>query len=112
MDCRSQRLNQTRLLATLAAFNSKETVMSKLRTVMLTAAVCLPLGAFAGGGKAFKGHPNMMAAAKALDTAWEKITAAQKANEYDLGGHAAKAKDAIKLAMDELKLAAQAADKK
>ena len=87
--------------------------MSKLRTVMLTAAVCLPLGAFAGGGgKALKGHPNMMAAAKALDTAWEKITAAQKANEYDLGGHAAKAKDAIKLAMDELKLAAQAADDK
>ncbi|MBL9020394.1 MAG: hypothetical protein JNL83_39790 [Myxococcales bacterium] len=87
--------------------------MSKLRTVILTAAVCLPLGALAGGGgKALKGHPNMMAAAKALDVAYEKITAAQKANEYDLGGHAAKAKDAIKLAMDELKLAAETANDK
>ena len=87
--------------------------MSKLRTVMLTAAICLPIGAFAGGGaKALKGHPNMEAAAKALGTAWDKITAAQKANEYDLGGHAAKAKDAIKLAMDELKAAADTANEK
>ena len=87
--------------------------MSKIRTIILTAAVCLPLGALAGGGgKALKGHPNMIAAAKALDVAWDKITAAQKANEYDLGGHAAKAKDAIQLAMNELKLAAQAANDK
>ena len=84
--------------------------MSKLRVAIITALVALPLGVFAGG--ALKGHPNMQAAAKALDTAYEKITAAQKANEYDLGGHAAKAKDAIQLAKDELKLAAETSNAK
>jgi len=84
--------------------------MSKLRVAVVTALVALPLGVFAGG--AMKGHPNMQAAAKALDTAYDRITAAQKANEYDLGGHAAKAKDAIQLAKDELKLAAETSNAK
>ena len=84
--------------------------MKTLRTVVITAIIMLPLGVFAGG--ALKGHPNMQAASKALNTAWTKITAAQKANEFDLGGHAAKAKDAIKLAQDELKLAAETANEK
>ena len=84
--------------------------MSTLRTVIITAIVALPLGVFAGG--ALKGHPNMQAASKALTTAWTKITAAQKANEFDLDGHAAKAKDAIKLAQDELKAAAEASNAK
>jgi hypothetical protein len=84
--------------------------MSKLRVAFITALVALPIGVYAGG--ALKGHPNMQAASKALDTAWGKITAAQKANEFDLGGHAAKAKDAIKLAVDELKLAAETSNEK
>jgi len=84
--------------------------MSKLSTVIVTALVALPLGVFAGG--ALKGHPNMQAANKALGVAWVKISAAQTANEFDLGGHAAKAKDAIKLAQDELKLAAETANEK
>jgi hypothetical protein len=84
--------------------------MSKLRVAVITAIVALPLGVLAGG--ALKGHPNMQAAQKALDTAWTKITAAQKANEFDLGGHGEKAKDAIKLAIDELKLAAETANEK
>ncbi len=83
--------------------------MSKLRTVLITAAIALPIGALAGGAVAK--HPNLSAADKALATAWEKITAAQKANEFDMEGHAAKAKDAIKLAVDEIKLAAEAATK-
>jgi hypothetical protein len=84
--------------------------MTKIRVALITALVALPLGVYAGG--ALKGHPNMQAAQKALDTAWEKITAAQKANEWSLGGHAEKAKDAIKLAVDELKLAAEDANAK
>jgi hypothetical protein len=84
--------------------------MSKLRTVLITAIVTVPLGVFAGG--ALKGHPNLTAASKALATAEAKITAAQKANEFDMDGHAAKAKDAIKLAQDELKLAAETANAK
>lgn len=84
--------------------------MSKLRVALITTLVALPLGVFAGG--ALKSHPNMQAATKALNTAFDKITAAQKANEYDLGGHAAKAKDAIQLAKDELKLAADSSNEK
>ena len=83
--------------------------MSNLKTIIITAAIALPLG-FALAGP-LKGHPNLQAADKALATAWEKIEAAQKANEFDMDGHAAKAKDAIKLAVDEVKLAAEAANK-
>lgn len=84
--------------------------MSKLKTILITAAVAFPVGILAAGPMA--GHPNMKAADKALATAWEKITAAQKANEFDMDGHAAKAKDAIKVAVDELKLAAEVANAK
>ena len=84
--------------------------MSNLKTAILTAAIALPLG-FAVAGP-LKGHPNLQAATTALNTAWDKIGAAQKANEFDMDGHAAKAKDAIKLAVDEIKLAADAANKK
>lgn len=84
--------------------------MSKVHVALITAILVLPVGVFAGGK--LKGHPNMQAASKALNTAFIKITAAQKANEFDLGGHAAKAKDAIQLAQDELKLAAETANEK
>ncbi|HSN27512.1 MAG TPA: hypothetical protein VLT45_14555 [Kofleriaceae bacterium] len=84
--------------------------MKTLKTIVITAAVAFPVGMLAAGP--MKGHPNMQAADKALNTAWEKITAAQKANEFDLDGHAAKAKDAIKVAVDELKLAAEASNAK
>ena len=54
-----------------------------------------------------KKHPNIAAAQRLVDQAWEKVTAAQKANEYDLGGHAAKAKDLLEQANTELKEAAK-----
>jgi F0F1-type ATP synthase membrane subunit b/b' len=56
-------------------------------------------------------HPNLAAAQKLLAQAFEKLEAAQKANEYDLDGHAQKAKDFLKQANDEIKLAAEAANK-
>jgi hypothetical protein len=84
---------------------------SKIRTIILTAAIALPLGAFAGG--ATKGHPNLTAADKAINTAYEKIVAAQKANEFDMDGHAQKAKEALETAVKEIKVAAEVAtDKK
>jgi prophage antirepressor-like protein len=58
-----------------------------------------------------KKHPNLNAAQKLAEQAFEKLEAAQKANEYDMDGHAQKAKDALKLANDEIKLAAEAANK-
>ena len=37
-----------------------------------------------------KKHPNLAAAQRLVEQAYDKITAAQKANEYQLGGNAAK----------------------
>jgi hypothetical protein len=56
-------------------------------------------------------HPNLAAAQRLCYQAFEKITAAQRANEYDLDGHAAKAKDLLEQASNELKAAAAAANK-
>ena len=47
-------------------------------------------------------HPNLTAAHKDLEAAVTKITAAQKANEYDMAGHAQKAKELIDQALVEL----------
>jgi hypothetical protein len=51
-------------------------------------------------------HPNLAAAQRFCTDAYNKITAAQQANEFDLGGHAQRAKDLISQASDELKQAA------
>jgi hypothetical protein len=55
-------------------------------------------------------HPNLAAAQKFSRQAYEKVTAAQRANEWDMGGHAAKAKDLLDQVNNELKLAAEAAN--
>jgi hypothetical protein len=59
-----------------------------------------------------KHHPNLAAAQRLIDQAFNKITAAQNANEFDLGGHAAKAKDLLDQANRELKLAAETANRR
>jgi hypothetical protein len=56
-------------------------------------------------------HPNLAAAQKLCVQAFDKLEAAQKANEYDMDGHAQKAKDMLKTVNDEIKLAAEAANK-
>jgi hypothetical protein len=56
-------------------------------------------------------HPNLAAAQRLTAQAFEKITAAQQANEWDMEGHAAKAKDLLDQANKELKQAAEAANK-
>jgi len=55
-------------------------------------------------------HPNLAAAQRLTAQAFAKITAAQDANEFDLGGHAAKAKALLDQANNELKQAAQTAN--
>lgn len=57
-------------------------------------------------------HPNLAAAQRLAHQAWERISAAQAANEWDLGGHAQKAKDLLDQANIELKAAAEAANHK
>jgi len=57
-----------------------------------------------------KRHPNLAAAQRFCDQAFEKISAAQAANEFDLGGHGAKAKELLEQASKELKEAARSAN--
>lgn len=56
-------------------------------------------------------HPNLAAAQRLSTQAYEKIIAAQKANEWDMQGHAQKAKDLLDQVNNELKQAAEAANK-
>lgn len=55
-------------------------------------------------------HPNLRAAHELVLKAMDRITDAQKANEYDMGGHAAKAKDLLAQAETELKAATEEAN--
>jgi hypothetical protein len=54
-----------------------------------------------------KRHPNLARAQRQTDMAYQSIVAAQQANEFDLGGHAQKAKDLLDQANRELKQAAE-----
>lgn len=57
-------------------------------------------------------HPNLAAAQRLSRQAWERITAAQQANEWDLQGHAQKAKELLDQVNNELKLAAEASNRR
>lgn len=52
-------------------------------------------------------HPHLTRADQAIDRAFAQLTDAQKANEFDLGGHAQKAKDLLEQARMEVKDAIQ-----
>lgn len=56
-------------------------------------------------------HPNLAAAQRLSQQAWERIVAAQRANEFDMRGHAQKAKELLEEVNKELKLAAEAANR-
>ena len=52
-------------------------------------------------------HPNLAAAQDLSRQAWQRIVDAQKANEWDLAGHAQRAKELLDQVNNELKLAAE-----
>jgi hypothetical protein len=56
-------------------------------------------------------HPNIAAAQRLSQQAYEKIVAAQQANEWDMQGHAQKAKDLLDQVNNELRQAATSANK-
>jgi len=56
-------------------------------------------------------HPNLAAAQRLSRQAWQKVVDAQQANEWDMQGHAQKAKELLDQANNELKLAAEAANR-
>ena len=75
--------------------------------------VCAALALASGSALAkgpLAGHPNLKAAHMQIKQAIEKVSAAQKANEFDMEGHAAKAKDLLEQAEKEIGQAAQAAN--
>ena len=55
-------------------------------------------------------HPNLAAAQTFIERGIQKLTAAQMANDFDMNGHAAKAKALLDQAYTEIKLAALAAN--
>jgi hypothetical protein len=55
-------------------------------------------------------HGNMRAAQQLIQQAWDKITEAQQDNNYNLGGHAGRAKDLLNQASAEIKLSAEDAN--
>jgi len=56
-------------------------------------------------------HPNLEAAQQLIDQAMGRLTDAQRANEYDMAGHAARAKDLLMQAKGEIRAAARAANR-
>jgi hypothetical protein len=55
-------------------------------------------------------HPHLAAAQQLVQQAWQKMVEAQKANDWDMDGHAQKAKDLLAQATKDLKAAALAAN--
>ena len=80
----------------------------KAMIATLALGLAFAAGTAVAGPKA--GHPNLQAASKHLHEATERISAAQVANEFDMEGHAAKAKDLIAQAQVEIAQAAAAAN--
>lgn len=89
--------------------------MMKTRVVSVALGALLTVGAVAlaqpkkniNAGR----HPNLAAAQRLSQQAYEKIVAAQQANEWDMGGHAQKAKELLDQANNELRQAATAANR-
>jgi hypothetical protein len=86
----------------------------KARNVVFGSVLALGLvtsGFVAGQDVSWRRHPNLAAAQHLIDQAYEKVSAAQQANEWDMGGHAAKAKELLDQANREIKQAATAANR-
>ena len=81
----------------------------KTMTLVALGASLVAAGAAFAGPEA--GHPNIIAAREHAQMAIEKLKAAQAANEYDMGGHAARAEKLLHEAEEQMRLAAEAANK-
>lgn len=57
-------------------------------------------------------HPNLAAAQRLSRQAWQRVVDAQQANEWDLAGHAQRAKELLDQVNNELKLAAEASNRR
>ncbi len=86
--------------------------MQVRKAVLGTVLTLSTIGAAVGVAQVRPGrHPNLAAAQRLCAQAAAKVSAAQAANEYDMGGHAAKAKELLDQASNELNQAAGAANR-
>jgi hypothetical protein len=90
--------------------------MTKFRVLAPVLGSLLLIGSVAVGQPPVKNinkgaHPNLAQAQTLSQNAYKAVTRAQEANEFDLGGHAAKAKALLEQVNNELKLAAQQSNK-
>ena len=94
--------------------NSVQIRRTKMKKILILVCVLLFVVTFVFAmppqNVSWKKHPNLRAAQMFIDKAFAKISAAQVANEFDMDGHAAKAKDLLAQANAEIKMAAQAAN--
>ncbi|MET3134349.1 hypothetical protein AAKU55_004645 [Oxalobacteraceae bacterium GrIS 1.11] len=82
--------------------------MKAFQVIVLCSMIAISSAALAGPES---GHPNIIAARKDTQAAIEKMKAAQVANGYDMDGHAAKAEEFLRKAEEQMRLAAEAANK-
>lgn len=87
----------------------KKVVLALVVAVLLVGSVALVVAAPVRD-VSHKHHPNLAAAQRLAHQAFEKIIAAQRANEWDLQGHAQKAKELLDQVNIELKAAAEASN--
>ncbi len=90
-------------------FTRKHLVGSLLGLSLVTAGITIAQGPPERNVSGAR-HPNIAAAQRLTDQAYNKIVAAQQANEWDMDGHAQKAKELLEQANRELKAAAEAAN--
>ncbi len=86
----------------------------KARNIVVGSVLGLGLltsGFLVGQDVGWKHHPNLAAAQHLIDQAYAKISDAQRANEFDMDGHAAHAKELLDQANREIKQAAMAANR-
>jgi hypothetical protein len=88
-----------------------------LRRILPAAGALMILGATLWAQKpaenvSAKRHPNLAAAQRLVEQAFNKISDAQQANEWDMSGHAQKAKQLLDQANAELKSAAESANRR
>jgi hypothetical protein len=88
-------------------------IKTRLVAAVIGASLAIAGFAFAQPKRNVSGanHPNIAAAQRLSQQAWDRIVAAQKANEWDMAGHAQKAKELLDQVNHELRQAATAANK-
>jgi hypothetical protein len=88
-----------------------------MRRALLFAAGIALLASTAGAEKPVRNvdanrHPNLASAQRLCQQAYDKLSAAQQANEWDMNGHAKKAKALLEEVNREIKEAALSANAK